>query len=74
MVQRGGAAGHGRRVVSARHTLMIAEMISVGATAEQAFTGSLQIGRDMLESVLLSLHVEMKKTIKSDNGNGYQRY
>ena len=61
-------------VVSTRHTLMIAEMVSVGATIEQAFTGSLQISRDMLESVLLSLHVEMKKTIKSHNGNGYQRY
>jgi len=61
-------------VVSTRHTLMIAEMLSVGATVEQAFTGSLQISRDMLESVLLSLHVEMKKIIKSNNGNGYQRY
>jgi nitric oxide reductase NorQ protein len=61
-------------VVSTRHTLMVAEMVSVGATVEQAFTGSLQISRDMLESVLLSLHVEMKKIIKSHNGNSYQLY
>ena len=61
-------------VVSTRHTLMIAEMISVGATVEQAFSGSLQISRDMLESVLLSLHVEMKRTIKDHGDNGYQRY
>jgi nitric oxide reductase NorQ protein len=61
-------------VVSTRHTLMIAEMISVGATVEQAFSGSLQISRDMLESVLLSLHVEMKRTIKHHGDNGYQRY
>ena len=61
-------------IVSTRHTLMIAEMVSVGATIEQAFTVSLQISRDMLESVLLSLHVEMKKTNRSNNGNAYQLY
>jgi nitric oxide reductase NorQ protein len=61
-------------IVSTRHTLMIAEMVSVGATIEQAFTASLQISRDMLESVLLSLHVEMKQTKTSNNGNAYQRY
>ncbi|MDA3897781.1 MAG: MoxR family ATPase [Desulfobacteraceae bacterium] len=61
-------------VVSTRHTLMIAEMISVGATVEQAFTGSLQISRDTLESVLLSLHVETKKIGAQANENPYQRY
>lgn len=61
-------------VVSTRHTLMIAEMISVGATVEQAFSGSLQVSRDVLESVLLSLHVETGKTLQGMNGNGYQRY
>ncbi|MFO8085625.1 MAG: MoxR family ATPase [Desulfobacterales bacterium] len=61
-------------VVSTRHTLMIAEMVAVDASVEQAFTGSLQISRDVLESVLLSLHVEKGKTLKRKNGNGYQRY
>ncbi len=61
-------------VISTRHTLMIAEMVSVGATIEQAFTVSLQISRDMLESVLLSLHVEMKQTKSNNNGNAYQLY
>ena len=61
-------------VVSTRHTLMIAEMVSVGASVEQAFTGSLQISRDMLESVLLSLHVETQKTVTHQNGNAYHRY
>jgi nitric oxide reductase NorQ protein len=61
-------------VVSTRHTLMIAEMVSVGASVEQAFTGSLQISRDTLESVLLSLHVETKKIGPKSNENDYQRY
>jgi len=61
-------------VVSTRHTLMIAEMLSVGASVEQAFTGSLQISRDTLESVLLSLHVETKKVGRHTNGNSYQLY
>lgn len=61
-------------VVSTRHTLMIAEMVAVGATVEQAFTGSLPVSRDMLESILLSLHVETKKAKTSGNGKGYQLY
>lgn len=61
-------------VVSTRHTLMIAEMVAVGTPVEQAFIGSLQISRDVLESVLLSLHVEKGKTVKRKNRNGYQRY
>lgn len=61
-------------VVSTRHTLMIAQMVSVGATVEQAFTGSLQINRDTLESVLLSLHVETKKISQQANANRYRNY
>ncbi|MBA4368402.1 MAG: CbbQ/NirQ/NorQ/GpvN family protein [Desulfobacterium sp.] len=61
-------------VVSTRHTLMIAEMISVGASIEKAFSISLQISLDMLESILLSLHVETKKTKSSHHGQTYQRY
>jgi nitric oxide reductase NorQ protein len=61
-------------VVSTRHTLMIAEMVSVGAAVEKAFTGSLQINQDTLESVLLSLHVEIKKIGPKTSENLYQRY
>jgi nitric oxide reductase NorQ protein len=61
-------------VVSTRHTLMIAELISVGAGIEKAFSISLQISLDMLESILLSLHVETKKTKSSYHGQTYQRY
>lgn len=46
-------------VVSTRHTLMIAEMAAVGATIREAFVHSLQVSRDVLESVLLSLHAEL---------------
>ena len=53
-------------VVSTRHTLMIAEMMAVGATFEGAFINSLQVSRDVLESVLLSLHVELQLTAKGD--------
>jgi len=45
-------------VVSTRHTLMIAEMIAVGATVKEAFIYGLQMNPDVLESVLLSLHIE----------------
>ncbi|MEW6439303.1 MAG: MoxR family ATPase [bacterium] len=61
-------------VVSTRHTLMIAEMMSVGGTLEQAFVHSLQVSRDMLESVLLSLHVELKACAGGGNGSAYQPY
>lgn len=52
-------------VVSTRHTLMIAEMVSVGAPVSDAFLYGLQISRDALESVLLSLHV-----VTGTKGNG----
>lgn len=61
-------------VVSTRHTLMIAEMVSIGAGVEKAFAMSLQIGPDMLESVLLSFHVAMNKTQRKPHGETYQRY
>ncbi|MBN2283588.1 MAG: MoxR family ATPase [Deltaproteobacteria bacterium] len=53
--------GHAQEpmVVSTRHTLMIAEMVNVGATIKEAFINSLQINPDILESVLLSLHAEL---------------
>jgi nitric oxide reductase NorQ protein len=61
-------------IVSTRHTLMIAEMVSVGASIEKAFSIGLQISLDMLESVLLSLHVESKKRIGAYHGRNYLRY
>ncbi|QCQ22290.1 AAA family ATPase [Desulfoglaeba alkanexedens] len=60
-------------VVSTRHTLMIAEMVAVGASIEDAFVYSLQAGRDLLESILLSLHVQLgKKDARTETG--YQIY
>ena len=60
-------------VVSTRHTLMIAEMMAVGATFEGAFINSLQVSRDVLESVLLSLHVELQLAAKGD-GKMYELF
>ena len=59
--------------VSTRHTLMIAEMIKVGATVREALIGSLQVSRDVLESLLLSLHMELGMT-KGACEDGYQVY
>ncbi len=44
--------------ISIRHSLMVAELVALGATIKEAITYSLQISKDMLESLLLSLHVE----------------
>jgi len=60
-------------IVSTRHTLMIAEMMAVGATIKEAFVHSLQVSRDLLESVLLSLHVELGQTDRLD-GSRYRSY
>jgi nitric oxide reductase NorQ protein len=60
-------------IVSTRHTLMIAELMAVGATIREAFVNSLQVSRDLLESVLLSLHVELKHRDGID-GREYQTY
>jgi len=60
-------------VVSTRHTLMMAEMIAVGATVREAITYSLQINRDLLESALLSLHLETG-AFDSGQEDHYQLY
>ena len=60
-------------IVSTRHTLMIAEMVSVGAPVKDAFINSLQISKDIIESVLLSLHVELGLK-ETSGGKGYQLY
>lgn len=54
-------------VVSTRHTLMIAEMVAMGASVREAFISSLQVSRDVLESILLSLHLELGE---KDGGDG----
>jgi len=46
--------------ISTRHSLMIAELVSLGATIKEAFIYSLQVNKDILESVLLSLHLAEK--------------
>ncbi|MBE0415317.1 MAG: MoxR family ATPase [Dehalococcoidia bacterium] len=59
--------------VSIRHTLMIAELVSVGASIREAFINSLSISRDILESTLLSLHLQMGLTGGGD-GRVYNTY
>ena len=60
-------------IVSTRHTLMIAEMVAVGASIKDAVTFSLQMNADVLESVLLSLHLELGMREKAGK-NGYALY
>ncbi|MCP4750014.1 MAG: CbbQ/NirQ/NorQ/GpvN family protein [Proteobacteria bacterium] len=48
--------------VSIRHSLMIAELVSLGASLREALVYSLQISKDTLESLLLSVHVETSET------------
>lgn len=60
-------------IVSTRHALMIAEMVAVGASVREAFTNSLSVSRDVLESVLLSLHLTMG-SVEKTNGSRYKTY
>ncbi len=48
--------------VSIRHSLMIAELVSFGASLREALIYSLQISVDTLESLLLSVHIETGET------------
>jgi len=48
--------------ISIRHSLMIAELVSLGASVREALIYSLQVSKDILESLLLSVHVETKDT------------
>ena len=48
--------------ISVRHSLMIAELVGCGASLREAIIYSLQISSDVLESLLLSIHVEMEET------------
>jgi nitric oxide reductase NorQ protein len=48
--------------ISIRHSLMIAELVSLGSSLREALIYSLQISKDTLESLLLSVHIETKET------------
>jgi nitric oxide reductase NorQ protein len=48
--------------VSIRHSLMIAELAAMGASLREALIYSLQISKDTLESLLLSIQVETAET------------
>ena len=48
--------------VSIRHSLMIAELVAMGASLREAMIYSLQISKDALESLLLSIQVETGET------------
>ncbi|MBI4763601.1 MAG: AAA family ATPase [Deltaproteobacteria bacterium] len=48
--------------VSIRHSLMIAELVAMGASLREAMIYSLQISKDALESLLLSVQVETGET------------
>ena len=48
--------------VSIRHSLMIAELVAMGASLREALIYSLQISKDTLESLLLSIQVETGET------------
>lgn len=50
--------------ISIRHSLMIAELVSLGSSLREALIYSLQISKDTLESLLLSVHIETKETEK----------
>lgn len=58
--------------VSIRHSLMIAELVALGTSLREALIYSLQISKDTLESLLLSVHVETGET-KAERGR-YIRY
>jgi nitric oxide reductase NorQ protein len=51
-----------RMSVSIRHSLMIAELVAMGASLREAMIYSLQISKDALESLLLSVQVETGET------------
>jgi nitric oxide reductase NorQ protein len=48
--------------VSIRHSLMISELVSLGASLREALVYSLQISKDTLESLLLAVQVETGET------------
>jgi len=53
--------------ISVRHSLMISELIASGSSLRESLVFSLSISRDIIESVLLSIHVETKDTAIQSN-------
>lgn len=58
--------------ISIRHSLMIAELAAQGAPLREAIIYSLQISMNILESLLLSIHVETADT--KEEISHYERY
>jgi nitric oxide reductase NorQ protein len=56
--------------VSTRTSLMIAELIALGATIREAIVYSLQITKEHLESILLTLHLE-RMDVGAEHTNEY---
>ncbi len=48
--------------ISIRHSLMIAELVSLGASLREAMIYGLQLSKDSLESILLAVHAETGET------------
>ena len=48
--------------VSTRHSLMIAELMATGANLKEAVVYSLEVSKDLLESCLLAVHLEVGET------------
>lgn len=53
--------------VSVRHSLMVAELMAAGASLKEALVYSLSISRDVIESILLSIHVETQEISTKSN-------
>jgi len=51
---------HVDTIISVRHSLMISELMAAGATLREALVYSLSIDRDIIETLLLSIHVETR--------------
>lgn len=56
--------------VSTRTSLMVAELVAAGASVGEAITYSLQIDKEQLESILLTLHLE-KGLLESKKSTKY---
>jgi len=58
--------------VSTRHSLMIARLVKAGASIREALIFSLQMSKEALEAILLSVQVEMDETKVPENA--YELY
>ncbi len=58
--------------VSTRHSIMISRLVKAGSTIREALIFSLQMSKEELEAILLSVHVEMGETKVPENA--YELY